>query len=85
MGLKSREDHLQTTCRREEGEISGEILLVETYVVWISSAHYLHVVHTSSACHLHIICTSSRSVHVIGTGQQLCIKPTGFLVKLYIN
>ena len=35
---------------------------------------------TSSACHLHVIHMSSGSMHVIHTGQQLCIKPTSFLV-----
>ena len=39
-----------------------------TYVVWMLSAH-----------HPDVICTS-RNVHVICMGQQLCIKPTGFLV-----
>ena len=28
-----------------------------------------------------VVHTSSGSVHVIHTGQQLCIKPTGFLVR----
>ena len=39
-----------------------------------------YVIHTSSACHPHVICMSSGSVYVIHMGQQLCIKPIGFLV-----
>ena len=30
-----------------------------------------------------VICTSSRIMHIICTGQQLCIKPTGFLVYVF--
>ena len=38
----------------------------------------------SSTCRLHIIRMSSGSVHVVRTGwQQLCIKPTGFLVSFW--
>ena len=41
-----------------------------------------YVIHTSSAHRLHDICTLSGSVHLVRTGwQQLCIKPTGFLVR----
>ena len=36
-----------------------------------SSTRHLHVVHTSSPHHPHVVCTG---------WQQLCIKPTGFLV-----
>ena len=37
----------------------------------------------SSAHHPHVVHMSSRSVHVVRTGwQQLCIKPTGFLVLI---
>ena len=35
----------------------------------------------SSAHHPHIIHMLSGSMHVVRRGQQLCIKPTGFLVK----
>ena len=34
---------------------------------------------------MHVIHMSSRSVYVICTGQQLCIKPTGFLVIVYFT
>ena len=33
----------------------------------------------SSACRPHVIQMSSTSVHVFRTGQQLCIKRSGFL------
>ena len=35
----------------------------------------------SSTHRLHIIRMTSASLHVVRTGQQLCIKPTGFLVE----
>ena len=35
-------------------------------------------------CHSHIIRRSSGSVYVVCTGQQLYMKPTGFLVKCFM-
>ena len=62
-------DDMQTACGWHESKISGQISLAD------------------DICHLHIICTSStcRS-HVVSTGwQQLCIKPTGFLVEIRLK
>ena len=44
-----------------------------------TSSRSVHLVQ-KHAHHPHVVCTLSGSMHVVRTGQQLCINPTGFLV-----
>ena len=57
---------------------TGNIFGVEISCGW----HESEISLVDDICCPDVICTSSGSVHVIRTGQQLCIKPTGFLVAL---
>ena len=83
LGLKSHADDMRMMCRWHESEILGEISLKDDIC-------HLHVVCMSSARHADDVCRSSTQCagdvwitcgwRADDKRQQLCIKPTGFLV-----
>ena len=79
-------DDVWMTCGWHDSETSGEISLEDDicclHIICTSYGWHRHVIRMSCRWHLHVICTMCGQC-ADDKRQQLCIKPTGFLVDAF--